>query len=62
MSADEVREAAAQYGQLATLKWSMALDPHLDKAFWLSYVLNGPQAISNGQRETLAWLKGESAP
>lgn len=62
MSADEVREAAARCGQLATLKWSTALDPHLDKAFWLSQVLNGPRVISNGQQETLAWLKGESAP
>ena len=62
--ADEVRDHAARCGRLATLKWSAALDPHFDKDFWLSKVLNGPtvRASASGQAETLAWLKGESAP
>jgi len=63
MSADEVRKAAARCGQLATLKWSTALDRHLDKAYWLSWMLeNYTNEVCNGRDETLAWLEAESAP
>lgn len=59
--ADEVREAAVRCGQLETLKWSTALDRHLDKAFWLSQMRkNATNEVFYGRADMLAWLSGQA--
>jgi hypothetical protein len=61
MQADEVREAAVRCGQLETLKWSTALDRHLDKAYWLSQMRkNATNEVFYGSAQMLAWLSGQT--
>lgn len=61
MHADEVREAAVRRGQLETLKWSTALDRHLDKAFWMSQMRkNATDEVLYGRADMLAWLSDQT--
>ena len=59
--ANDVREAAVRCCQLETLKWSTALDRHLDKTYWLSQMCkNATNEVFSGRDEMLAWLSGQA--